>query len=67
MDSILSVRISEELKEKFQSLAEVEGINNKEFMDLIIRNYELNKAATGTEHNKENFRYIHKYDRKEQG
>ncbi|WP_346939318.1 hypothetical protein [uncultured Clostridium sp.] len=49
MDSILSVRISEELKEKFQSLAEVEGINNKEFMDLIIRNYELNKAATGTD------------------
>ncbi len=49
MDSILSVRISEELKEKFQSLAEVEGINNKEFMDLIIRNYELNKASTGTD------------------
>ncbi len=49
MDSILSVRISEELKEKFQSLAEVEGINNKEFMDLIIRNYELNKATTGTD------------------
>lgn len=49
MDSILSVRISEELKEKFQGLAEVEGINNKEFMDLIIRNYELNKAATGTD------------------
>ncbi|GAA0766297.1 hypothetical protein [Clostridium subterminale] len=49
MDSILSVRISEELKEKFQSLAEVEGINNKEFMDLIIRNYELNKTATATD------------------
>ncbi|WP_346876204.1 MULTISPECIES: hypothetical protein [unclassified Clostridium] len=49
MDSILSVRISEELKEKFQSLAEVEGINNKEFMDLIIRNYELNKASTSTD------------------
>ncbi len=49
MDSILSVRISEELKEKFQGLAEVEGINNKEFMDLIIRNYELNKATTGTD------------------
>jgi len=49
MDSILSVRISEELKEKFQSLAEVEGINNKEFMDLIIRSYEVNKVATNTD------------------
>ena len=49
MDSILSVRISDELKEKFQSLAEGEGINNKEFMDLIIRNYEVNKAAVNTD------------------
>jgi chromosome segregation ATPase len=49
MDSILSVRISEELKEKFQSLAEGEGINNKEFMDLIIRSYEVNKVATNTD------------------
>lgn len=49
MDAILSVRISDELKEKFQSLAEEEGINNKEFMDLIIRNYEVNKAATNTD------------------
>ncbi len=49
MDSILSVRISEDIKEKFQKLAEEEGINNKEFMDLIIKNYEVNKAVTNVD------------------
>lgn len=45
MDSILSVRINEEVKEKFIKLAEEQGVNNKEFLDLIIKNYELSKAS----------------------
>ncbi|MEG0306573.1 MAG: hypothetical protein RR636_01435 [Clostridium sp.] len=45
MDSILSVRINEGLKEKFLKLAEEQGVNNKEFMDVIIKAYELNKAS----------------------
>lgn len=45
MDSILSVRINEEVKEKFIKLAEEHGVNNKEFLDLIIKNYEINKAS----------------------
>lgn len=50
MDSILSVRINEDLKNKFIKLAEEEGINNKEFMDLIIRSYEINKTSTGIDY-----------------
>lgn len=45
MDSILSVRINEEVKEKFIRFAEEQGVNNKEFLDLIIKNYEMNKAS----------------------
>lgn len=45
MDSILSVRINEEVKEKFVKLAEEQGVNNKEFLDLIIKSYEINKAT----------------------
>jgi len=45
MDSILSVRINDELKEKFLRLAEDHGVNNKEFMDVIIKSYEVNKAS----------------------
>lgn len=45
MDSILSVRINEEVKEKFIKLAEEQGVNNKEFLDLIIKSYEINKAT----------------------
>lgn len=53
MDSILSVRINEDLKNKFLSLAEEAGTNNKEFMDLIIRSYEMNKTASKTEYVKD--------------
>lgn len=45
MDSILSVRINEEVKERFLQLASEEGINNKDFLDLIIKSYEMNKIA----------------------
>lgn len=41
MDSIFSVRISEELKEKFMDIAQKQGINNKELMEQIIKSYEL--------------------------
>ncbi|MEG1255671.1 hypothetical protein [Clostridium sp.] len=45
MDSILSVRINDDLKEKFLTLAEEHGVNNKEFMDVIIKSYEVNKVS----------------------
>ena len=45
MDSILSVRINEEVKERFLQMASEEGINNKDFLDLIIKSYEMNKIA----------------------
>lgn len=41
MDSIFSVRISEDLKEKFMDIAQQQGINNKELMEQIIKSYEL--------------------------
>ena len=44
MDAILSVRISDELKQKFNELAQSEGINNKELMEQVVKYYELNKA-----------------------
>jgi len=44
MDAILSVRISDELKQKFNELAQNEGINNKELMEQVVKYYELNRA-----------------------
>ncbi|MBW9159033.1 hypothetical protein [Clostridium tagluense] len=44
MDAILSVRISDELKQKFNELAQSEGINNKELMEQVVKYYELNRA-----------------------
>ncbi|WP_291634212.1 hypothetical protein [Clostridium sp.] len=44
MDAILSVRISDELKQKFNELAQSEGVNNKELMEQIVKYYELNRA-----------------------
>ncbi|GAA0124455.1 coiled-coil domain-containing protein [Clostridium senegalense] len=42
MDTTFSVRISDELKEKFNDLAQKQGINNKEFMETMVKFYELN-------------------------
>jgi hypothetical protein len=44
MDAILSVRISDELKQKFNELAQNQGINNKELMEQVVKYYELNRA-----------------------
>ena len=44
MDAILSVRISDDLKQKFNELAQNEGINNKELMEQVVKYYELNRA-----------------------
>lgn len=44
MDAILSVRISDALKQKFNELAQSEGINNKELMEQVVKYYELNRA-----------------------
>jgi len=42
MDTTFSVRINDDLKSKFNELAQKEGINNKEFMEQVIKFYELN-------------------------
>jgi len=44
MDSIFSVRISEEKKQKFVEIAQNQGINNKELMEQIIKSYELSNV-----------------------
>ncbi len=44
MDSIFSVRINEELKEKFFKMAQEQGINNKDLMEVMVKHYELNDA-----------------------
>ncbi|MEG2353112.1 MAG: hypothetical protein RSB70_00550 [Clostridium sp.] len=44
-DTIFSVRIDEEMKIKFADTAKIMGINNKDFMELLISNYELNKLT----------------------
>ena len=40
-DAVLSVRIDEELKQKFLVLAQENGINNKELMEVMVSQFEL--------------------------
>ena len=46
-DSILSVRVSEEFKQKFIDMAQSTGVNNKEFLQSVIKAYEVNKSVEG--------------------
>ncbi|HAX72572.1 MAG TPA: hypothetical protein DCY20_03485 [Firmicutes bacterium] len=52
-DSILSVRIDEELKKKFIELAQQSGINNKDLMELLVSQYELNAVGSDQQFNQD--------------
>lgn len=47
-DTIFSVRIDEDIKNKFNAFAKDAGINNKEFMEELMSLYVLNKAAASS-------------------
>ena len=44
-DSVLSVRIDESLKQQFMNLAQENGVNNKELMELMVAQYHLNQST----------------------
>ena len=47
-DAVLSVRIYEELKQKFLVLAQENGINNKELMEVMVSQFELAQIGDGS-------------------
>lgn len=47
-DTVLSVRIDEELKQKFIELAQESGINNKELMEVMVSQFEMGKVSDGS-------------------
>ena len=47
-DTVLSVRIDEDLKQKFIGLAQESGINNKELMEVLVSQFEMSKVSEGT-------------------
>ncbi|MCU7212429.1 coiled-coil domain-containing protein [Turicibacter sanguinis] len=47
-DAVLSVRIDEELKQKFLVLAQENGINNKELMEVMVSQFELAQIRDGS-------------------
>ncbi len=47
-DVVLSVRIDEELKQKFLVLAQENGINNKELMEVMVSQFELAQIGDGS-------------------
>ena len=47
-DAVLSVRIDEELKQKFLELAQENGINNKELMEVMVSQFELAQVSDGS-------------------
>lgn len=47
-DTVLSVRIDEELKQKFLVLAQENGINNKELMEVMVSQFELAQIGDGS-------------------
>ena len=47
-DAVLSVRIDEELKQKFLVLAQENGINNKELMEVMVSQFELAQVGDGS-------------------
>ena len=47
-DAVLSVRIDEELKQKFLVLAQENGINNKELMEVMVSQFELAQIGDGS-------------------
>lgn len=47
-DAVLSVRIDEELKQRFMELAQENGVNNKELMEVLVSQFELGQMGDGT-------------------
>lgn len=47
-DAVLSVRIDEELKQKFLVLAQENGVNNKELMEVMVSQFELAQIGDGS-------------------
>ncbi len=47
-DTVLSVRIDEELKNRFIELAQESGVNNKDLMQLMLTQFELGQISSGS-------------------
>lgn len=47
-DTVLSVRIDEELKNRFIELAQENGVNNKDLMQLMLTQFELGQISSGS-------------------
>ena len=48
-DTVFSVRIDEELKNRFMELAQENGVNNKDLMQLLVTQFELGQIGAGTD------------------
>ena len=48
-DAVFSVRIDEELKNRFLELAQQNGINNKDLMQMMLTQFELGQISTGSD------------------
>ncbi|MDO5795011.1 MAG: hypothetical protein Q4Q00_12605 [Turicibacter sp.] len=48
-DAVFSVRIEEELKNRFLELAQQNGINNKDLMQMMLTQFELGQISTGSD------------------
>lgn len=48
-DTVFSVRIDEELKNRFMELAQENGVNNKDLMQLLVTQFELGQIGEGND------------------
>lgn len=48
-DAVFSVRIDEELKNRFLELAQQNGMNNKDLMQMMLTQFELGQISTGSD------------------
>ena len=48
-DAVFSVRIDEELKNRFLELAQQNGMNNKDLMQMMLTQFELGQIGTGSD------------------
>ena len=48
-DTVFSVRIDEALKNRFMELAQENGVNNKDLMQLLVTQFELGQIGAGTD------------------
>ena len=59
-DAVLSVRIDEELKQKFLVLAQENGINNKELMEVMVSQFELAQIGDGSTQFNQDLEELHR-------